>query len=196
MEEATISGVREALRDHTLTVRQLIQGYLDRIAAYDQHGPCINSIIRLNPQALAEADRIDAALAGSPQQKMKSLLGVPVLVKVNIKTKELATSAGSPVLKDYVPLDDAFIVKRLREAGAIVLAKTNLHELACGGETVNALIGQTLNPYDLSRTPGGSSGGPGPVLRPILACSVSVATASTRYDHRPQRTTRWACVRR
>ncbi|MFD2273858.1 amidase family protein [Undibacterium arcticum] len=140
-------------------MRQLVQEYLDRIAAYDRHGPRINSIIRLNPEALADADRIDAVAAASSRQKIGPLCGVPVLVKDNIETKGLATTAGSPLLKDNVPQDDAFIVKKLREAGAIILAKTNLHELASGGETVSTLIGQTLNPYDLSRTPGGSSGG-------------------------------------
>ena len=164
-EGASVSAVQAALRDGALTVRQLVQACLDRIAAYDQAGPRINSIIRINPEALAEADRLDAQLAApepgtqAGSRKLLPLYGVPVLVKDNIETEGLATSAGSPLLEAHVPQEDAFIVRKLREAGAIVLAKTNLHEFANGGETVSTLMGQTLNPYDLRRTPGGSSGG-------------------------------------
>ncbi|GAB3629667.1 amidase family protein [Pandoraea terrae] len=154
LEEATIADVHAAMRERVLTARQLVQGYLDRIEAYDRQGPCINSILEINPAALAEADLADAA-----PDKRGPLHGVPVLIKDNIETHGLPTTAGSTLLKDHVPRDDAFIVRKLREAGAIVLAKTNLHELASGGETVSTLLGQTRNPYDLNRTPGGSSGG-------------------------------------
>jgi Asp-tRNA(Asn)/Glu-tRNA(Gln) amidotransferase A subunit family amidase len=89
------------------------------------------------------------------------LHGIPVLLKDNVDTADMPTTAGSLSLKGYVPLADAQIVKKLRDAGAIILAKMNLHELAVWGETISSLGGQTLNPYDLTRTPGGSSGGTG-----------------------------------
>ncbi len=159
--EATVAGVHAAMREGRLTARQLVQGYLDRIAAYDNSGPGINSVLRLNPHALAEADRMDAHAAANPAVALAPLHGIPVLVKDNIECAGLETTAGARCLQGNLAAQDAFIVRRLREAGAIVLAKTNLHELASGGETVSTLGGQTLNPYDLTRTPGGSSGGTG-----------------------------------
>lgn len=159
--EATVSGVRAAMQEGRLTARQLVQRYLDRIAAYDRQGPSINSVLRLNPQALAEAERLDAQAAANPAAALAPLHGIPVLIKDNVECEGMETSAGASCLRGNVSAQDAFIVRKLREAGAIVLAKTNLHELASGGETVSTLGGQTLNPYDLTRTPGGSSGGTG-----------------------------------
>jgi len=159
--EATVSGVHAAMREGRLTARQLVQCYLDRIAAFDQHGPRINSVLRVNPEALAEAERLDARAAASPSSALAPLHGIPVLIKDNIACAGIETTAGACCLQDNLAVEDAFIVRKLREAGAIVLAKTNLHELASGGETVSTLGGQTLNPYDLTRTPGGSSGGTG-----------------------------------
>lgn len=159
--EATVATAHAAMRDGRLTARQLVRGYLDRISAYDQSGPRINSILRLNPEALAEAERMDARAAGQPAQALAPLHGIPVLIKDNIECGGIETTAGSPCLRGNMATQDAFIVQRLRRAGAIVLAKTNLHELASGGETVSTELGQTLNPYDLTRTPGGSSGGTG-----------------------------------
>jgi Asp-tRNA(Asn)/Glu-tRNA(Gln) amidotransferase A subunit family amidase len=159
--EATVSGVHAAMREGRLTARQLVQGYLDRITAYDKSGPRIHSVLQLNPQALAEADQLDAQAAASPTAPLAPLHGIPVLIKDNIECAGVETTAGARCLQGNLAQEDAFIVRRLREAGAIVLAKTNLHELASGGETVSTLGGQTLNPYDLTRTPGGSSGGTG-----------------------------------
>ncbi|CAG2153046.1 Glutamyl-tRNA(Gln) amidotransferase subunit A [Cupriavidus yeoncheonensis] len=159
--EATVSGVHAAMREGRLTARQLVQGYLDRITAYDKSGPRINSVLQLNPQVLAEADRLDAHAAASPSVPLAPLHGIPVLIKDNIECAGVETTAGARCLQGNLAREDAFIVRRLREAGAIVLAKTNLHEMASGGETVSTLGGQTLNPYDLTRTPGGSSGGTG-----------------------------------
>ncbi len=157
--EATVSGVHAAMRCGRLTARQLVQSYLDRIAAFDKSGPRINSVLQRNPQALAEADRLDAHAAARPSAPLAPLHGIPVLIKDNIECAGVETTAGARCLQDNLAMTDAFVVRKLREAGAIVLAKTNLHELASGGETVSTLGGQTLNPYDLTRTPGGSSGG-------------------------------------
>jgi len=161
MLEATVATTHAAMRDGSLSAQQLVRSYLARIAAYDQSGPCINSIVRLNPEALADAARADARAAAGPSAALPPLHGIPVLIKDNIECASIETTAGTTCLRGNVAADDAFIVRRLREAGAIVLAKTNLHELASGGETVSALQGQTRNPYDLTRTPGGSSGGTG-----------------------------------
>ncbi|QBY51423.1 amidase family protein [Cupriavidus oxalaticus] len=157
--EATVADAHAAMRDGRLTARQLLSACLDRIAAYDQHGPALRSILQCNPHALDEAGRIDAQAGRNPAQALAPLHGIPVLVKDNIECAGMATTAGAACLRDNFSTDDAFVIRRLREAGAIVLAKTNLHELASGGETVSTLSGQTLNPYDLTRTPGGSSGG-------------------------------------
>jgi len=162
--EATVSGVHAAMREGRLTARQLVQCYLDRISAYDRHGPRINSVLRLNPEALAEAGRLDALAAARPSAPLAPLHGIPVLIKDNIECAGIETTAGASCLRGNLAVQDAFVVRRLREAGAIVLAKTNLHELASGGETVSTLGGQTLNPYDLTRTPGGSSGGTGAAI--------------------------------
>ncbi|MBP0620565.1 amidase family protein [Cupriavidus consociatus] len=158
--EATVADVHAAMRDGRLTARQLTSACLDRIAAFDQTGPALRSILQLNPDALGEAGRIDAQAGRNPSQ-LAPLHGIPVLVKDNIECAGMATTAGAACLRDNLSTEDAFVIRRLREAGAIVLAKTNLHELASGGETVSTLSGQTLNPYDLTRTPGGSSGGTG-----------------------------------
>ena len=119
----------------------------------------MNAISAVNPDALAEAGRLDAERAA--QGPRGPLHGIPVIVKDNYETAGLQTAAGSASLAGWVPPHDAFLVKRLREAGAIILAKTNMHEFAMGGETIGSLFGQTLNPYLLDRNPGGSSGGTG-----------------------------------
>ncbi len=157
--ELTIAGIHEAVRRGELSFRQLIEGYLKRIEAYDQKGPSLNSIIYLNPKALDIADEKDKEF--KQNGSLKLLHGIPVLLKDNVDTKDMPTTGGSLSLQDYVPKEDAFITKKLLDAGAIILAKVNLHEFAVWGETVSSILGQTLNPYDLTRTPGGSSGGTG-----------------------------------
>ncbi len=154
--EATIEDVHNAYKAGTLTVRQLVQMHLDRIAAYDQQGPKINSIITLNPKALEEADRLDAAFRTSGF--VGPLHGIPLLMKDQVDVAGMPTTLGSTFLKDYVPTQDAFVTDKLKKAGAIILAKTTLGEWA-GGDTYGSLFGETRNPYDLRRTVGGSSGG-------------------------------------
>lgn len=159
--EATVASAHAAMRDGRLTAHQLASACLARISAYDQGGPALRSILQLNPTALQQAARIDAVAERDPRQALAPLHGIPVLVKDNIECDGMDTTAGAACLRGNRSTDDAFVIRRLREAGAIILAKTNLHELASGGETVSTLAGQTLNPYDLTRTPGGSSGGTG-----------------------------------
>jgi amidase len=174
VEEATIPEIGLAFKDHRLTCRQLVQTYLDRIAAYDKQGPKINAILTPNGNALAEADRLDAAFAKSGATG--PLHCVPIVLKDNYNTVDLPTTGGSQSLEGARPAKDAFAAARLREAGAIVLAKTNMHEFALSGTTVSSLGGQTLNPYDLTRTPGGSSGGTG------AAVAANLAMAGTGSD--------------
>src|SRR5712672_3576725 len=156
--EATIDDIHMAFRFGRLTARQLVQGYLDRINAYDKQGPTINSIITLNPNALAEADRLDAAFRSSGL--IGPLHGIPILVKDEIDTAGMPTTLGTQVFKDYRPPRDAFPIEKLRKAGAIILGKTTLSEYAAG-DTYGSMFGVTRNPYDLERTAGGSSGGSG-----------------------------------
>ena len=155
--EATIESIHAAYRSGELTSRQLVQLYLNRIEAYDQKGPKLNAIITVNPQALQEADRLDAAYKRSGP--VGSLHGIPIILKDQIDAKGMPTTMGSVLFKDYYPDRDAFAVEKMKEAGAIILAKATLGELG-SGDTYGSLYGATRNPYALDRTTGGSSGGP------------------------------------
>ncbi|MGD1917698.1 MAG: amidase family protein [Pleurocapsa sp.] len=157
IEEITIAEINQAFDEGTLTSQELVQLYLDRIETFDEQGAGINSIIALNPDALATAAALDEERQTSGARS--PLHGVPILIKDNIDTFDLSTTAGSLVLEDSIPLDDAFVVEQLREAGAIILGKTNLDEFARGVRGLSSVGGQTLNPYDLNRVPGGSSAG-------------------------------------
>ncbi len=156
--ETTIAEVHAAFRKGSLTSRQLVQLYLDRIAAYDQQGPKLNAIITLNPQALDQAAKLDAAFGRSGP--VGPLHGIPLLIKDQADTEGMPTTLGSVLFRDYRPPRDAFVVDKLKKAGAVILAKATLAEFAAG-DTYGSLFGETRNPYDLLRTAGGSSGGPG-----------------------------------
>lgn len=157
LEETTIADVHAAMKVGSLTCRQLTQCYLDRISAYDVHGPKLNSIITINANALSSADELDAKFKVSGLGGR--VHGIPVILKDNYNTADMPTTGGSISLADSRPPVDTFTVTKLREEGALILAKANLHELALAGTTVSSLGGQTRNPYSLDRTPGGSSGG-------------------------------------
>jgi amidase len=154
---ANVLEIQEAFDQGILTSEKLVEMYLARIEAYDQSGPALNTIIYLNPNALEEARKLDAERKESGPRS--PLHGIPILVKDNYDTYDMPTTGGSIALKDSVPLNDAFTIRKLREAGAILLAKTNLDEFARGATGTSSLGGQTLNPYVLDRIPGGSSGG-------------------------------------
>src|SRR5438270_2903667 len=159
VEETSIADLHAAMRAGTLTCRALVAHYLRRIDAYDKNGPALNAIVVVNPNALTVADSLDARL------RREGLTGtlhcIPVIVKDNFETVDLPTSAGSLSLQGFVSNKDAFLVRRLREAGAIVLAKSNMAEFAFSPyETVNSILpGYTKNPYALDRVTAGSSGG-------------------------------------
>ncbi|HEX9444720.1 MAG TPA: amidase family protein [Candidatus Binatia bacterium] len=154
--ETTIADVHAAYQSGRLTARQLVGMYLDRIEAYDKKGPALNAIITVNPKALDEADRLDAAYKAGGF--VGPLHGIPIVVKDQADAKGMPTTLGSLLFKDYHPDRDAFVVEKLKKAGAIILAKATLGELG-GGDTHGSLFGSTKNPYDLARTAGGSSGG-------------------------------------
>jgi Asp-tRNA(Asn)/Glu-tRNA(Gln) amidotransferase A subunit family amidase len=155
--EATIADIHAAYRERRLTTRQLVQMYLDRIAAFDKSGPKINALIALNPRALDEADRLDAAFRASGP--VGPLHGIPVVIKDQADVKEMPTTLGSVLFKDHRPERDCFVAAKLKQAGAIFIGKGTLGELGAG-DTHGSLFGSTRNPFDLARTVGSSSGGP------------------------------------
>jgi Asp-tRNA(Asn)/Glu-tRNA(Gln) amidotransferase A subunit family amidase len=156
--ETSIDEIHAAYKANQLSAHQLVQMYLDRIKAYDQEGPMLNCIITVNPQAVDQADKLDAAYRRSGM--VGPLHGIPVLVKDEIDTAGMPTTLGTLVFKDYRPPRDAFAIERLKRAGAIILGKTTLSEYAAG-DTYGSMFGVSHNPYDLERTVGGSSGGSG-----------------------------------
>ena len=166
LDAATIADLNAAFRAGTLTSEKLLQFCLDRIKAFDRQGPSLHAVITLNPKALEIARSLDA------ERKTKGarspLHGVPVVLKDNYDTFDLATTGGSVLLEGSIPPDDAFVVRKLRDAGAIILAKVNLSEFASGG-AFSSLGGQSLNPHDLTRSPSGSSGGTGVAIAAAYA---------------------------
>jgi amidase len=172
--ETSIGDIHHAMRAGTLSCHALVEQYLIRIRDFDQQGPRINSMLYVNPQALQQADAMD--LEFKRTGKLKPLSCIPIVLKDNFDTKDMPTTAGSLALKGAQPDRDAFAVKRLRESGALILGKTNLQEFASGGISVSSLGGQVKNPYDLNRTPGGSSGGTG------AAVASNFATVGTGSD--------------
>jgi len=157
--EATITELQAALTSGRTTSASLVDAYLARIAAYDHEGPALNAMIRLNPHARADASALDVERKAG---KVRGPLhGIPIILKDNYATRDMPTSAASIALAGLRMPDDAFQVKRLRDAGAVILGKSNMHELAAGITSISSLGGQTCNPYDPDRNPGGSSGGSG-----------------------------------
>jgi Asp-tRNA(Asn)/Glu-tRNA(Gln) amidotransferase A subunit family amidase len=165
--EATIEQLQQAMASGRASSVQITQAYLARIDAYDQAGPRLNALILLNPNALAEADVLDRERAAG--RVRGPLHGIPVILKDNYDAVGMPTSGGTLALATALPRDDAFQVRRLREAGAVILGKSNLHELAYGITSISSLGGQTLNPYDPRRNPGGSSGGTGAAIAASFA---------------------------
>lgn len=160
--EKSILDLNSALESGLVTSQDLVHLYYERIESFDRRGPVLNSIITLNSNALSDAARLDEERLNGDVRG--PLHGIPVLVKDNYDTFDMPTTAGTLGLATSMPPDDAFQVRRLREAGAVILGKTNMHELARGITTVSSLTGQTRNPYDPSRNPGGSSGGTGAAI--------------------------------
>ncbi len=167
-ENLTIPELHQQMQSGKLSSETLVQHYLNRIKKFNDNGPQINAVVQLNPNALSEAKAYDQKLQQTGL--VGSLHGIPVLLKDNIDTADgMANTAGSYALKHNYPKQDAFLVKKLREAGAIILGKTNLSEWANFRSTSSSsgwtgLYGLTRNPYDVTRTACGSSSGSGSAI--------------------------------
>lgn len=159
--ELDIAGIHEGLREERFSCVALVEAYLARIEAYDRRGPALHAIVTVNEEAVGRARAADERIGAEGTDDLRPLECVPVIVKDNYDTADLPTTAGSASLRDSVPPDDAFQVRRLREAGAIVLAKSNMAEFAFSPfESLGSVVpGHTRNPYDPTRVPAGSSGG-------------------------------------
>ncbi len=179
VEEASISALQAAMSDGELTARRLVERYLERIIALDQYGPTLRSVIETNPDALTIADELDRERA--ERGPRSPLHGIPILLKDNIATADaMETTAGSLALVGARPSCDAFVAKRLREAGAILLGKANMSEWANfrsshSSSGWSARGGQARNPYSLDRTPCGSSSGSASAVAASL-CAASLGT--------------------
>lgn len=169
LQTATIEDINKAFDSGALNSEKLVGLYLKRIAAYDKNGPKINSVITLNAKAIETAKALDAERkAKGPRSKLH---GVPVVLKDLFDTKDMPTSGGFLPMKSSQPMYDATVVARLRDAGAIILAKVNMSDwfgVPKKGDQ-STVLGRTLNPYNLELTPGGSSGGTGASLAASFA---------------------------
>jgi amidase len=166
LTSATIREINAAFDAGALDSERLVRLSLARIAAYDETGPKINAVLLLNPNAVETARALDAERLAKGRRS--PLHGIPVVLKDNFDTADMPTTAGSFMLKGSIPPDDAFVVRKLREAGAVVIAKVNMSEFASGG-AMNSLDGPTYNPHDPERTPSGSSGGTGAAIAAAYA---------------------------
>lgn len=177
--EADIAALHDHMQRGELSSEELVAWYIDRIETIDRAGPALNSIIEINPDALSIARSLDEEWKASGPRG--PLHGIPVILKANIDTADqMYTSAGSLALAEHVPAEDAFVVQRLRDAGAVILGKGNLSEWANFRSTKSSsgwssVGGQTLNPYNTRRSPCGSSSGPAVAVAANLV-SVSVGT--------------------
>ena len=179
LEEITIAQLQKGYETGEYTITEIVQSYIDRIDKIDNNGPALNSVIVVNPDALAIAKELDKELKdGNSRGPMH---GIPVLLKDNIDTHDkMATTAGSRALAGSHPKQDSYIVSKLRESGAVILGKTNLSEWAnFRGELSSSgwsgIGGQTKNPYDTARNPCGSSAGSGVAVSANL-CVIAIGT--------------------
>lgn len=168
LQSAGVAEIQAAVAAGALTYERLVELYLARIEAYDDAGPKLRAVIEINPEALAIARALDAER--NERGPRSPLHGIPVAIKDTIDVRDIPSAGGNIALAGTFPSDDATVVAKLREAGAIIFLKTNLDEFNMGAEGLSSLGGQTLNPYDLSRNPGGSSAGSG------VAVNVGFAT--------------------
>ena len=179
LDEVTISQLQDGMKSGRFTSRSIAEMYLKRIDDVDKHGPAVNSVIEINPEALAIADALDAERKS--KRERGPMHGIPLLIKDNIDTADrMKTSAGSLALAESTPQQDSFVVTKLRQAGAVILGKTNLSEWANFRSTHSTSGwsgrgGQTKNPYVLDRNPCGSSSGSGAAVAANL-CAAAIGT--------------------
>jgi amidase len=179
LEEITIAQLQEGYKDGKFTILEVVKAYLDRIHAIDKSGPQLNSIIVINPDALQIAAELDKELAAGKSRG--PLHGIPVILKDNIDTHDkMPCTAGATALRNSFPLSDSWVAKKLREAGAVIIAKSNLSEWAnfrasFSSSGWSGIGGQTRNPYVLDRNPCGSSSGSGTAVSANL-CALAIGT--------------------
>ncbi|MGC2091382.1 MAG: amidase family protein, partial [Candidatus Acidiferrales bacterium] len=179
LDETTVVALQDGMKSGQFTARSIAQKYLDRIAEIDKQGPAINSVIEVNPDALSIADSLDDERESKGPRG--PLHGIPVLIKDNIGTHDrMMTTAGSLALSGFTPTKDSAVARHLREAGAVILGKTNLSEWANFRSTHSSSGwsgrgGQTHNPYAIDRNPCGSSSGSGAAASANLA-AITIGT--------------------
>jgi len=179
IEELTIEQLQQGYKDEKYTVKDIVKIYLDRINEIDKSGPKLNAIITVNPDALAIAEEMDKEVSSGKSHG--ALFGVPVILKDNIDTHDkMPTTAGATVLRNSFPPSDSYVAKKLRESGAIIIAKANLSEWAnfrakMSSSGWSGVGGQTRNPYVLDRNPCGSSSGSGVAVSANL-CMLAIGT--------------------
>lgn len=188
LEDASIAHVQAALLTGKVSARQVVEACLERIERLDQSGPTLNAVVNTNDGALDTADRLDRALAeqGGP---IGPLHGIPVVVKDCLDTKDMPTSYGSEIFAEHRPSEDATVIAKLRDAGAVIVAKTTLPDWATSWFSYSSLSGETKNPYDLARDPGGSSSGTGAAVAAGYTTSGWGRTAEARYACPPRSAT-------
>jgi Asp-tRNA(Asn)/Glu-tRNA(Gln) amidotransferase A subunit family amidase len=170
---ATVRDIQDAVATGTLTYERLVHMYLARIDAYEKQGPKLNAIIQVNPRALEEARALDRERL---ERGLRSPLhGIPVAVKDVVDVHDIPSAGGNLALAGTYPANDATVIRKLRQAGAIIFLKTNLDEFNLGAQGLSSLGGQVLNPFDLTRNPGGSSAGTGVAVNVGFA-TVGIAT--------------------
>ena len=173
LRTASVADIQDAVAAGALTYERLVQLYLNRIEAYDQQGPKLNAILEINPRALEIARELDEERARTGLRS--PLHGIPIVVKDAVDVKDIPSAGGNLALQGTFPAHDAPVVRKLREAGAIIFLKGNLDEFNLGSQGISSIGGQVLNPYDLTRNPGGSSAGPGVAVNVAFA-TLGIAT--------------------
>ena len=169
VRERSITELQQAMESRRVSSVELVRRYFERIDKYDDQGPQLNALVARNPRALDEAAALDAERR--ERGSRGPLHGVPILIKDNYEVSGMPMAGGSLALEGFMPEHDAFVIAKLRAAGAVILGKTNLHELAYGITTISSHGGQTRNPYDPTRNPGGSSGGTGAAVAASFAAA-------------------------
>lgn len=178
LEEITLQQLQTGYQDGTFTIEKVVTDYLKRIEDLDQAGPRLNSVMYVNPKAIEVARQLDQELKDGKSRG--PLYGIPILLKDNIDTDDMPTTAGATVLRDSYPPHDSYLTKKLRDAGVVIIGKANLSEWAnfrgnMSSSGWSGMLGQTKNPYVLDRNPCGSSSGSG-VAAAANLCAIAIGT--------------------
>lgn len=184
LEEITLEQLQQGYKQGTFTIETVVTDYLQRSEDLDKGGPGLNAVIFINPKALEIAKQLDQELKEGNSRG--PLHGIPIILKDNIDTQDMPTTAGATVLRDSYPPNDSYLTKKLRDAGAVIIAKANLSEWAnfrgnMSSSGWSGMLGQTKNPYVLDRNPEGSSSGSG-VAASANLCAIAIGTENQWID--------------